>query len=56
MINMVKLVAADPFVAAGSDEILEQIAAEMHIDDLEAFADAEHRFAFFDKAGECFEL
>lgn len=56
VIDMVELIAAGPLVASCGDDVLKQIAAEMYIDELEAFADAEHGFFSRDEAGERFEL
>lgn len=56
VIDMVELVVSGPLVALCGDDVLKQIAAEMYIDELESLTDAEHRFASFDEAGECFQL
>lgn len=45
VIDMVELVAADPFVIVCGDDVLKQIAAEMDVDELESLADAENGFA-----------
>lgn len=56
VINLMKLVAVDPLVLFSSGDVLKQVTAEMDIDELESLTDAEHRFAFFDEAGERFQL
>lgn len=56
VIDMMKLVAANPFMTVCRDDILKQVAAKMYVDELETFADAKHRLGFRDKAGECFQL
>ncbi len=40
--NIVKLVAPDPFVGFGGIDMLRDVAAEMDVDELEPFADAEN--------------
>lgn len=54
--NRVELIAADPFMGAGGVDVLCDVAAEMNIDELKPFADAEHGLFLFDKAGEKLEL
>lgn len=44
--DIVELVASDPAVVICSVDVLEEIAAEMHVDDLEPLADTQHRFFF----------
>lgn len=56
VIDVVELIAADPFMIVCGDDILVQIAAKMHIDDLKPLADAKHRLASCDEAGERLEL
>lgn len=56
VVDVVELITADPFMIVCGDDILVQIAAEMNIDQLETFADAEHWLASCDEAGECLEL
>lgn len=51
-----ELVMADPSVIFGGINVLEQIAAEMYIDELEPLADAEHRLFFCDETGQCLQL
>ncbi len=50
VIDMVELVAADPFVIVCGDDVLKQIAAEMDVDELESLADAKNGFTFRDEA------
>lgn len=40
--NIVKLVASDPSVGLGGIDMLRDVAAEVDVDELEPFADAEH--------------
>lgn len=56
VIDVVELIAADPFMIVCGDDILVQIAAEMNIDDLKPLADAKHRLASCNEAGERLEL
>lgn len=42
MKNIVELVAADPFVVFGGADMLNDVAAEVDVDELKPFADTEH--------------
>lgn len=54
--NRVELVAADPFMRIGGVDVLCDVAAEMNIDELKPFADAEHGLFLFHEAGEKLKL
>lgn len=54
--NIVKLVAPDPSVSLGCVDMLRDAAAEVDVDKLETFADAEHGLFLRCKTGEDFEL
>ena len=54
--NIVKLVAPDPFVGLGGVDMLRDIAAEMDVDELEPFADAEHGLFLCRETGKDIEL
>lgn len=56
VIDIVQLIPADPFMMVGGLDVLYDITAEMHIDDLKALADSQHRLFLCYKEGEGLEL
>lgn len=56
VIYIVKLIAFDPFVDIGGVYVLCDVSAEMDVDKLQPFADAEHGLFLFHKTGEKLEL
>ena len=56
MIDAVQLVPADPFVPVRGVDVLCDVAAEIHIDELKALADTEHGLFFRCKKGERLKL
>ena len=56
MINAVHLIPADPFVPVCGVDVLCDVAAEIHIDELKALADTEHGLFFRCKKGERLKL
>lgn len=52
MVDIVKLVMPCPFVGVGGVDVLCDVTAEMDVDDLKPFADAEHGLFLCHKAGE----
>ena len=56
MIDAVHLILADPFVPIRGVDVLCDVAAEIHIDELKALADAEHGLFFRRKKGEGLKL
>lgn len=54
--DIVELIAADPPVGLGGVDMLRDVAAEMDVDELQSFADAEDRFSIRDEAGQGFQL
>ena len=56
MIDAVHLIPADPFVPVCGVDVLRDVAAEVHIDDLKALADTEHGLFFRYKKREGLKL
>lgn len=56
MIDAVHLIPADPFVPVCGVNVLRDVTAEIHIDDLEALADTEHGLFLRSKTGERLKL
>lgn len=56
VVDVMCLVFTGPFMAVCGINVLIDIAAEMNIDDLEAFADTKHRFFLCHKKGEGLKL
>lgn len=55
-VNVVHLILSDPFVPVCSFDVLCDVAAEIHVDDLEALADTEHGLFFRYKERERLKL
>lgn len=56
MIDAVHLIFTDPFVPVCGVDVLRDVAAEIHIDELKALADTEHGLFFRRKKGERLKL
>lgn len=54
--DRMELIAANPFMRIGGGDVLCDVAAEMNVDELKPFADAQHGLFLFDKTGEKLEL